>query len=61
MNEGDIHKTAYRTHEGKPFGLSDTSTTFQATMNLLLKPLLQKFVIVLFDDILITALHRNLI
>jgi hypothetical protein len=59
MAPGEEAKTAFQTHSGHweytvmPFGLAGAPATFLGAMNTTLQPLLQKCVVVFFDDILV--------
>ncbi|GBG85797.1 hypothetical protein CBR_g40606 [Chara braunii] len=59
MAEGDVHKTAFKTRYATyeylvmPFGLCNAPGTFQIEMHRILRPYLDRFVVVYLDDILV--------
>jgi hypothetical protein len=59
MSPQDQHKTAFQTHHGHfefrvmAFGLSGALATFQSAMNTTLAPIMRKYALVFFDDILV--------
>ncbi|GFW78566.1 retrovirus-related Pol polyprotein from transposon opus [Trichonephila clavipes] len=61
MNPSDIVKTAFVTKNGTyafrrmPFGLSGAAPNFQETIDIILKPVIGKFVNVYMDDVIISS------
>jgi hypothetical protein len=59
VKEEDIHKTTFRCYYGNyeflvmPFKLTNAPTTFQSCMNHIFNKQLMKFLLVIFDDLLI--------
>ncbi|GFX34622.1 retrovirus-related Pol polyprotein from transposon 297 [Trichonephila clavipes] len=61
----DIEKTAFITHNGTfaflrlPFGLSGAAPNFQNIIDIILKPVIGRFVTVYMDDVIITSPSFN--
>ncbi|GFW59610.1 retrovirus-related Pol polyprotein from transposon 17.6 [Trichonephila clavipes] len=61
VNPSDIVKTAFVTKNGEyafrgmPFGLSCAAPNFQKAIDIILKPLIGKFVNVYMDDVIISS------